>query len=37
MVEYSKENVKLTNTQLKKLKTAAKKNMNNFKNEFENI
>ena len=33
MVEYSKENVKLSDTQLKKLKIA----VNNFKNTFKNV
>ena len=38
MVEYSKVTVKLTDTQLKKIKIAAKKkNRNNCKNEFENV
>ena len=37
MVEYSKVNVKLTDTKLKKIKTAAKKNRNNCKNQFENV
>ena len=38
MVEYSKVNVKLTDTQLKKLKTAVKKqSKNNFKDEFKNV
>ena len=41
MVEYSKVSVKLSDTQLKKLKTAVKKkkqkkNRNNFENEFKN-
>ena len=35
MVEYSNVNVKLSDTQLKKLKTAVgKKNRHNYKNEF---
>ena len=38
MVEYSKVNIKLTDRQLKQLKTAAKnKKKNNSENEFKNI
>ena len=38
MVEYSKVNVKLSDRQLKKLKTAVeKKNRNNSENEFKNV
>ena len=38
MVEYNKVNVKLSHTQLKKLKTAVKKkNRNNSENEFKNV
>ena len=38
MVEYSKVNLKLTDTQLKELKNAVKKqNRNNFKNKFKNV
>ena len=38
MIEYSKVNVKLTDTQLKKLKPAVKKqNKKSFKDEFKNI
>ena len=40
MVEYNKVNVKLSDTQLKKLKTAAakkKKNRNNSENELKNF
>ena len=37
MVEYSKINVKLSDTELKKLKTAVKnKTRTTFKNEFKN-
>ena len=36
MVEYSKVNVKITDTRLKKLKTAVKKG-SKFKNEFKNV
>ena len=37
MVEYSKANVKLSDKQLKKLKTVVKKNRKYFKEEFENV
>ena len=38
MVEYSKVNVKLSDRQLKQLKTAAKnKKRNNSENEFKNV
>ena len=37
MVEYSKANVKLSDKQLKKMKTAVKKNKKYFKKEFENV
>ena len=37
MVEYSKVNVKLTDTKLKKLKTAVKNNTGTTKNEFKNV
>ena len=38
MVEYSKVNVKLSDTQLKKLKTTVKnKNRNDFENKFKNV
>ena len=36
MVEYSKVNVKLTDTKLKNLKTAVKKNRVDFKDDFKN-
>ena len=35
MVEYSNVTVKLSNSQLNKLKTAAKKNRSNFENEYQ--
>ena len=37
MVEYNKVNIKLSDTQLKKIKNAVKKNRNNFENKFENV
>ena len=37
MVEYSKANVKVSDKELKKLKTAVKKNRKYFKEEFENV
>ena len=38
MVEYSKVNVKLSDSQLKKLKTAVKtENRNNSENKFKNV
>ena len=37
MVEYSELNVKLTDAQLKKLKTAVKNKTNNSENEFKNV
>ena len=37
MVEYSKVNVKLSDVQLKKLKTAVKKNRKNFEIKFKNV
>ena len=37
MAEYNNVNVKLTDTQLKKLKTAVKKKNKNYENEFKNI
>ena len=38
MVEYSKVNVKLTDTQLKKIKNSCwKQNINNSKSEFKNV
>ena len=38
MVEYNKINVKLSNSQLNKLKTAVKKsNRSNFENEYQNV
>ena len=38
MVEYTKVNVKLSNTQIKKLKDGVKNNtQNNFKNKFKNV
>ena len=38
MVEYGKKNVKLTDTQLKKLKTSVKnKTGTTLKNEFKNV
>ena len=38
MVEYNKVNVKLSDTQRKKLKTAVKKkNRNDFENKFKNV
>ena len=37
MAEYNKVNVKLSDTQLKTLKTAVKKNRNNFVNKFKNV
>ena len=37
MVEYTKVNVKLSNTQIKKLKDEVKNNRNNFENKFENV
>ena len=36
MVEYSKVNVKLSDTQLKKLKTTVKNKTGTTENEFEN-
>ena len=37
MVEYSKVNAKLLDTQLKKLKTAVKNKRNNSENDFKNV
>ena len=37
MVEYSKANAKLLDTQLKKLKTAVKYKRKNSENDFKNV
>ena len=37
MVEYSKVNVKLSDTQMKKLKTAVKIKKNSTENKFKNV